>query len=199
METKKLSKLDKDWKNGLQDRLSVISQLIKNGIYFEPVHPCLKLLTAAEKKDLNSVLNRILDRGRDDGMGLDADMSFNGHSEKIRVLFRWFSDPDIFIKETQNRDLLSSYDRAILIFLNNPRKDKNKEVKYYNILTFDWIKKQGWVWVLPNRKKNANRLILMDKKGKSIPAKTLTQYPINGGKSIFGKSKSIWDSLKGVF
>jgi hypothetical protein len=200
MEHKITSKWDRDWCNGIQDRLIVAAQLTDCGISINSTHPLQsKQLPPTEKNKKNTTLNRIINQGGEDGMGADFIMKCIGSSKEIKVLIRWFTDPNIFIKDTLDSNLLPMYTNAIVLFVNKPRETKSGKVERYHVISFDFIKNKGWVWRPATYKDNTNRLILMNKKGKHILPQNLTQYSIKGENGIFEKNENIWNFLKTLF
>jgi len=121
-----MSKFDDDLRFGMENRLEVSAQLSKNGIYLMPVHPTLDLsgYLNFSKKEKNIIINRLMDTGTENGMGLDFELFTKGKTEKIRTLIRWFSDPDVYIKNASDANILPCYSEAIILYTNIPLKDK---------------------------------------------------------------------------
>ena len=193
-------KLKDDLKSAMENRLEIAAQLSKNGLYFSPVHPTLDLSNyhIQNKEKRNTIINRVVDMGRRDGMGLDFLCSFNGHTEKKRIIIRTFSDPDIYVKNTSDGDIIPCYSNAILLYVNRPLEDKDGLVHWYRILDFPFIERQGWHWVKSKVKNNTNRLVLYNK-NKPIRPSSFHRYSIEGSKDLFNPIPDVWDAIKQLF
>lgn len=184
----------RDVKEGWKRRLSLGSFLNGNGensILLLPVHPYLTNLTPKERLNFNTVYNRLVSSMNGKNMGLDFDLTSNKSIKKTRVIIRWNTDPDIFIKDVSERDLQVHYKDAILLITDKP--NKAGKIKYYRIFPFSYFEKMGWMWVEAN---NENRIRLYTKSGKIIKPSHITLYPVDGGISIFDSTPSIWKALE---
>ena len=193
-----MKKIQKDLITSWENRLEAAAQSSKNGIYIYPVHPHLEITEEAIKSARlrNTLVNRIVELQSTQEMGLDMEIAYKGYPEKKRLIWRWFSDPDIFIKDTKEKDILRAYKNAIFIFSNMPLKDKDKKLKWFHLLPFYFIEQQGWTWLLRGTEGNKNRLVLVDRKGAIVSPQKLTKHNIEGGVDIFGNFPNFQNALK---
>lgn len=189
------SKLKEDVETGRQDRLTAVSQLNKYGLYFEPIHPLLPNFPLSEARKNNLILNRISNLKNNQEMGLDYFCHCEGFAEKKYCVIRWFSDSDIFVKNTKENKFIMQLQTATVTIVNNPRKNNDKKVTHFSVLTFEDIEKQGWVWIA-GRKGNKNRLVLNNRQGHVITPSDLGRYPLEGETVLFGEKRCFWETMK---
>lgn len=197
MENKKKSKLQIDLDTGFSYRWVSAANINKNfsgGIELLPVHPYLDDLTNAQRRDRNTVYNRLVRDESGLGMGLDYELNCNTSKRKIRILVRWLDDPDLFIKDTASRNLAENYDNAFVLLLNKP---VDGITTHYQIISIAYYRKMGYTWRNSDRKGNSNRLGFYSPSGKSLVPNTFDPIPISGNNlSMFGGKPSIWAALK---
>ncbi len=195
---KKKNKLQRDLETGFTHRwisAANINKKFSGGVELLPVHPHLKGLTPVQKREYNTVYNRFIDSGDGQGMGLDFELSCEASTKKVRVLIRWFDDPDIYLKDSGERDLAKHYDKAVLLILNRP---VHGQTTHYKLLPLSGIYKLGYEWRKADRLNNSNRLILTNFNGQSIKPGSLHAIPVEGAKRIFGADLDIWTALKNL-